>query len=215
MKSFVSRENSLGQGRYKEAGTVLRPLLDRKSDEAKDTPGWPRVFFCKASGRWPNSRRNRHRPKSRATRGRLCGSGWRVPWRATAPEALAAPTSSGFERAEPGNPGYDAFARVLVGDHDAASDRLAELVSAGFPQSYPLDLLGDVQQKQGLPADAAQSYQSALALRPYLLAAALGLVEVYHALNQPDRAQAALQSARDINAGDARVVAWRARIARS
>ena len=76
-------------------------------------------------------------------------------------------------------------------------------------------LWGDVQLKSAQFSDAVQSFQTAVALRPYLLRAHLGLVEANWKQGAMNRATSALGAAETISPRNKDVMAWRMRLRRS
>jgi len=73
-------------------------------------------------------------------------------------------------------------------------------------------VLGSVQRMRKKWPEAIESFQNALSFQPTLLRAQLGLIEAYWMSRMPEKADAALAVALQINSKNKEVLAWRAKI---
>jgi predicted Zn-dependent protease len=206
----------LDRGQYDELGRIIRPMLDQKVVQVDGNillarsflqQGKPDLAADIAEGAIRFNQRD-HRAFStlalaRAAAGDLDGA------RRAFENALRL---NGFDSQIAAEDAWFRGLSLKDGDAAATFRRLTER----DPRNAAVWLLwGDYQMKSGAYSDAVQSFQTAIALRPYLLRAHLGLVEANVKLGALDRAESALIAAAAVNSRNKDVAVWRARMRRS
>jgi predicted Zn-dependent protease len=212
----LKAEILLDRGQYDELGRVIRPMLDQKVIQTDGDVLLSKSFLAQGNGELAAEmaeaaiRLNQQDHRAFAALGM-----------ARAMNRDIAGADRAFDEALRLN-SYDTTIAAeaahshAMGAGDPTADATFRSLSERDPRNAELwTLWGDVQLKAGHHSDAVQSFQTAVALKPYLLRAQLGLVEADVRLGALDRAESALGAAAAINSRNKDVMAWRARMRRS
>jgi len=202
----------LDRGQYDELGRVIRPMLDEKVLQSEGHVLLAKTFLAQGNGELALEmaesaiRLNQQNHHAFAALGE-----------ARALNRDAAGAQRAFDNAVRLND-FDmtiaaqaARFRVKSAPGGATIDGFRAL-SERDPRNAELWYLwGDAQLDRDEVSDAVQSFQTAVALRPYLLKAHLGLVTAFEKMGAGERADSALAAASAINPASKDVMARRAR----
>lgn len=206
----------LDRGQYDELGRVIRPMLDEKVMEGDGHVLLARSFLSQGNGELAADMAEAairldpqdHRAfaalaLARAMMGDVAGAGRAFD---NALHLNSFDTTTAAEAAH--------FRGIAL--KDGSAEATFRTLSERDPRNADVwSLWGDVQLQSAQYSDAVQSFQSAVALKPYLLRAQLGLVEANWKQGAVDRAASALGAAAAISPRNKEVMAWRARMRRS
>ena len=207
----VKAEILLDRGQFDELGRVIRPMLDEKVLQSEGNVLLARSFLAQGNGELAAEmaesaiRLDQQNHRAFAALGQ-----------ARALNRDSAGAERAFDTALRLN-AYDTTVAAQAAHFHALSARggtSAEFraLSEKDPRNAELWYLwGDAQLNAKEYSDAVQSFQTAVALRPYLLKAHLGLVDANYRMGSYDRADSALAAAAAINPGNKDVVMWRSR----
>jgi len=198
----------LDRGQFDQAGSVLRPLLDKKISEAEAYSLLTRSFYLQ--GEWA---------LARETAECALKASDRIPWPYVwlglleAERGNYANGETALRRAlnlgdNPLAKGYFGWFKARAGD-PAKGEELIQDAIARRSESAELWLLkGQVYLLEKSNLDAVQSFKRAIEIKPYLIWGHLGLVKAYAADGSMDLAKESLRVARRINPQNKEVVAW-------
>ncbi len=201
------------QMRFDELGEVIRPLLDQKKHQSEAYALLARSFMLQ---------------KKRSLTQEMADSAIKLDRRnAFAFEWLAMSRAElkdrqgmkfAFDMAKQLRPldktiqAADAFYRASVFSEPGAGAELQKLINDNRRIPELWIFAGDYSRRNKNWTDAINAYQSALALKPYSLAAHLGLIDALWQNGMTEQADVQVGAALEINSKNPEVLAWRAKI---
>lgn len=206
--ALLRAEILLDQERFEQLGRAVRPMLDQGMLRSEAEVLLSRSFLLQgnetmaielAEGAIRMDQRN-HRALAALGLARAVAGDAAGAKRALADAVLLNPDDA-----------YAAAADAFVRADNEAFRRLA----SGSPRDPHVWLFwGELCLREKRFSDAAQAFQSASSVRPWLLGAHLGMAAAQWAAGHADRAESALSDAAEINSRHREVIAWRERIRR-